>query len=88
MIGLLSNDIALWVFLSQTKGQHPAVVYMANLALADLLSGIWFPLKIAYNIHGNNWVYEEALCKVLIGFFYGNMNYSILLMTCLRVQRY
>ncbi|CAD7680790.1 unnamed protein product [Nyctereutes procyonoides] len=81
------NDITLWVFLSQTKGQHPAVVYMANLALADLLSGIWFPLKIAYNMHGNNWVYGEALCKVLIGFFYGNMYYSILLMTCLRVQR-
>ncbi|XP_040478096.1 proteinase-activated receptor 2 isoform X1 [Ursus maritimus] len=88
VIGLPSNGMALWVFLFRTKKKHPAVIYMANLALADLLSVIWFPLKIAYHIHGNNWIYGEALCKVLIGFFYGNMYCSILFMTCLSVQRY
>lgn len=88
MVGLPSNGMALWVFLFRTKKKHPAVVYMTNLALADLLSVVWFPLKIAYHIHGNNWVYGEALCKVLIGFFYGNMYCSILFMTCLSVQRY
>ncbi|KAI5144372.1 Proteinase-Activated Receptor 2 [Manis pentadactyla] len=88
VVGLPSNGMALWVFLFRTKKKHPAVVYMANLALADLLSVIWFPLKIAYHIHGNHWAYGEALCKVLIGFFYGNMYCSILFMTCLSVQRY
>ncbi|XP_006873365.1 PREDICTED: proteinase-activated receptor 2 [Chrysochloris asiatica] len=88
VIGLPSNCMALWIFLFRTQKKHPAVIYMANLALADLLSVIWFPLKIAYHIHGNNWVYGEALCKVLISFFYGNMYCSILFMTCLSVQRY
>lgn len=88
VIGLPSNGMALWIFLFRTKKKHPAVIYMANLALADLLSVIWFPLKISYHLHGNNWVYGEALCKVLIGFFYGNMYCSILFMTCLSVQRY
>uniref|UniRef100_A0A8C6WAA3 F2R like trypsin receptor 1 n=1 Tax=Nannospalax galili TaxID=1026970 RepID=A0A8C6WAA3_NANGA len=88
VIGLPSNGMALWVFLFRTKKKHPAVIYMANLALADLLSVIWFPLKIAYHLHGNNWTYGDALCKVLIGFFYGNMYCSILFMTCLSVQRY
>ncbi|XP_017383169.1 proteinase-activated receptor 2 [Cebus imitator] len=88
VVGLPSNGMALWVFLFRTKKKHPAVIYMANLALADLLSVIWFPLKIAYHIHGNNWIYGEALCNVLIGFFYGNMYCSILFMTCLSVQRY
>ncbi|XP_061043907.1 proteinase-activated receptor 2 [Eubalaena glacialis] len=87
-VGLPSNGMALWVFLFRTKKKHPAVIYMANLALADLLSVIWFPLKIAYHIHGNNWIYGESLCKVLVGFFYGNMYCSILFMTCLSVQRY
>ncbi|XP_037385174.1 proteinase-activated receptor 2 isoform X2 [Talpa occidentalis] len=87
-IGLPSNGMALWVFLFRSKKKHPAVIYMANLALADLLSVIWFPLKIAYHINGNNWIYGEVLCKVLIGFFYGNMYCSILFMTCLSVQRY
>ena len=88
VVGLPSNGMALWVFLFRTKKKHPAVVYMACLALADLLSIIWLPWKIAYHIHGNNWIYGEPLCKVLIGFFYGNMYCSILFMTCLSVQRY
>ncbi|XP_070599312.1 proteinase-activated receptor 2 [Erythrolamprus reginae] len=88
IIGLPSNALALWVFFFRTKKKHPAVIYMANLALADLLFVIWFPLKIAYHINGNNWIYGEALCKILVGFFYGNMYCSILFMTCLSVQRY
>uniref|UniRef100_A0A8C8RU70 F2R like trypsin receptor 1 n=1 Tax=Pelusios castaneus TaxID=367368 RepID=A0A8C8RU70_9SAUR len=88
LIGLPSNAMALWVFFFRTKKKHPAVIYMANLALADLLFVIWFPLKIAYHINGNNWIYGEGLCKVLVGFFYGNMYCSILFMTCLSVQRY
>ncbi|EHB00366.1 Proteinase-activated receptor 2 [Heterocephalus glaber] len=88
VVSLPSNSMALWVFFFRTKKKHPAVIYMANLALADLLSVIWFPLKIAYHIHGNNWFYGEGLCKVLIGFFYGNMYCSVLFMTCLSVQRY
>ncbi|XP_007486536.1 proteinase-activated receptor 2 [Monodelphis domestica] len=88
IIGLPSNGMALWVFIFRTKKKHPAVIYMGNLALADLLSVIWFPLKISYHINGNNWIYGEALCKVSIGFFYGNMYCSILFMTCLSVQRY
>ncbi|XP_053143876.1 proteinase-activated receptor 2 [Hemicordylus capensis] len=88
IIGLPSNAMALWVFFLRTKKKHPAVIYMANLALADLLFVVWFPLKIAYHINGNNWIYGEGLCKVLVGFFYGNMYCSILFMTCLSVQRY
>ncbi|XP_050800566.1 proteinase-activated receptor 2 [Gopherus flavomarginatus] len=88
LIGLPSNAMALWVFFFRTKKKHPAVIYMANLALADLLFVFWFPLKIAYHINGNNWIYGEGLCKVLVGFFYGNMYCSILFMTCLSVQRY
>ncbi|MGH0170279.1 UNVERIFIED_CONTAM: hypothetical protein FKN15_076808 [Acipenser sinensis] len=87
-ISLPANGMALWVFLFRTKKRHPASIYMANLALADLLFVIWIPLKIAYHINGNNWIYGEGLCKVMLGFFYGNMYCSILFMTCLSVQRY
>nr|AAV39393.1 protease-activated receptor 2 [Xenopus laevis] len=88
IIGLPSNAIALWVFFFRTKKKHPAMIYMANLALADLMFVIWLPFKIEYHLNGNNWTYGEPLCKVLIGFFYGNMYCSILFMTCLSVQRY
>lgn len=61
---------------------------MGNLALADLMFVIWTPLKIAYHLKGNNWTYGEGMCKVLVGFFYGNMYCSILFITCLSIQRY
>ncbi|CAN9504343.1 unnamed protein product [Ophioblennius macclurei] len=88
VVGLPTNGMAIWVFLFRTKKKHPSSIYMANLALADLLFVIWLPLKIAYHLDGNNWTYGEPLCKVLMGFFYGNMYCSVLFITCLSVQRY
>nr|XP_015798599.2 proteinase-activated receptor 2 [Nothobranchius furzeri] len=87
-VGLPANGMAVWVFLFRTKKKHPSSIYMANLALADLLFVIWLPLKIAYHVNGNNWTYGEPLCKVLVSFFYGNMYCSILFITCLSIQRY
>ncbi|XP_056288755.1 proteinase-activated receptor 2-like [Pseudoliparis swirei] len=87
-VGLPTNALAIWVFLFRTKKKHPSSIYMANLALADLLFVIWVPLKISYHFNGNDWTYGEPLCKVMVGFFYGNMYCSILFITCLSVQRY
>ncbi|KAI1900299.1 hypothetical protein AGOR_G00048550 [Albula goreensis] len=87
-VGLPLNVMAIWVFLFRTKKKHPAAIYMANLALSDLLFVIWIPLKIAYHFNGNNWIFGEALCKVLVAFFYANMYCSVLFITCLSVQRY
>ncbi|XP_073334691.1 proteinase-activated receptor 2-like [Pagrus major] len=88
VVGLPTNGMAIWVFLFRTKKKHPSSIYMANLALADLLFVIWVPLKIAYHINGNNWIYGEGLCKVLVAFFYGNMYCSIAFIACISVQRY
>ncbi|XP_013887817.1 proteinase-activated receptor 2 [Austrofundulus limnaeus] len=88
VVGLPANGMAVWVFLFRTKKKYPSSIYMANLALADLLFVIWLPLKISYHVNGNNWTYGEPLCKVLMSFFYGNMYCSILFIACLSVQRY
>ncbi|XP_042634594.1 proteinase-activated receptor 2-like [Cyprinus carpio] len=87
-VGLPANAMAIWVFLFRTKKKHPSSIFMANLALADLLFVIWIPLKIAYHFNGNHWIYGEALCKVLVGFFYGNMYCSTAFIACISVQRY
>ncbi|XP_029300944.1 coagulation factor II (thrombin) receptor-like 1, tandem duplicate 2 [Cottoperca gobio] len=88
VVGLPANGMAIWVFLFRTKKKHPSSIYMANLALADLLFVIWIPLKISYHLNGNNWIYGEPLCKVFVSFFYGNMYCSVLFIACLSVQRY
>uniref|UniRef100_A0A3B4AVH8 G-protein coupled receptors family 1 profile domain-containing protein n=1 Tax=Periophthalmus magnuspinnatus TaxID=409849 RepID=A0A3B4AVH8_9GOBI len=87
-LGLPANALAVWVFLFRVKKKHPSSIYMANLALADLLFVIWVPLKIAYHFNNNDWIYGEGLCKVLVAFFYANMYCSILFITCISVQRY
>ncbi|XP_066501418.1 proteinase-activated receptor 2-like [Hoplias malabaricus] len=88
IVGLPTNAMAIWVFLFRTKEKHPASILMANLALADLLFIIWLPLKISYHFNGNNWIFGDALCKVLVGFFYGNMYCSTIFIACISVQRY
>uniref|UniRef100_A0A3Q0SNJ9 Coagulation factor II (thrombin) receptor-like 1, tandem duplicate 2 n=1 Tax=Amphilophus citrinellus TaxID=61819 RepID=A0A3Q0SNJ9_AMPCI len=88
VVGLPTNAMAIWVFLFRTKKKHPSSIYMGNLALADLLFVIWMPLKIHYHINGNDWIYGEPLCKVLVSFFYGNMYCSVLFIACLSMQRY
>ncbi|XP_052443337.1 proteinase-activated receptor 2-like [Carassius gibelio] len=87
-VGLPTNAMALYVLLFRSKKIHPGTIYMANLALADLMFVIWTPLKIVYHLKGNNWTFGEGMCKVFVGFFYGNMYCSILFITCLSIQRY
>ncbi|KAK7877398.1 hypothetical protein WMY93_031885 [Mugilogobius chulae] len=64
VVGLPANALAVWVFLFRVKKKCPPSIYMANLAL-DLMFVIWVPLKIAYHFNNNDWIYGEALCKVL-----------------------
>ncbi|XP_036444584.1 proteinase-activated receptor 2-like [Colossoma macropomum] len=86
--GLPTNAMALWVFFFRTKKKYPASILMANLALADLLFIMSLPLKITYHFNGNDWTFGEPLCKVLVGFFYGNMYCSTIFIACISVQRY
>ncbi|XP_028829398.1 proteinase-activated receptor 2-like [Denticeps clupeoides] len=87
-IGLPTNAMAIWVFLFRTKQKSPASIFMANLAMSDILFIIWLPLKIAYHFNGNDWIFGEQLCRVLIVFFYGNMYCSTAFIACISVQRY
>ncbi|KAG9265993.1 proteinase-activated receptor 2-like [Astyanax mexicanus] len=88
ILGLFTNSMAVWVFLFRTKKKHPASILMTNLALADLLFIFWLPLKIHYHFNNNNWIFGEPLCKVLVGFFYGNMYCSTIFIAFISVQRY
>nr|XP_020442124.1 proteinase-activated receptor 2-like [Monopterus albus] len=88
VVALPTNALAIWVFLFRTKKKNPSSIFMANLALADLLFVIWTPLKIAYHFNSNNWIYGEGLCKVLVAFFYSNMYCSICFIACMSFQRY
>uniref|UniRef100_A0A8C3ACQ2 Proteinase-activated receptor 1 n=1 Tax=Cyclopterus lumpus TaxID=8103 RepID=A0A8C3ACQ2_CYCLU len=82
------NLVALVMFMHHVRPRKPAVIYMLNLACADLLFGLLLPFKIAYHYLGNNWIYGSVMCRVVTAAFYCNMYCSVLLMTCISIDRF
>ncbi|NXY81779.1 PAR4 protein, partial [Alcedo cyanopectus] len=87
LVGLPSNGLALWVLASRAE-RRTSTVFLMNLAAADLLLVSVLPFKIFYYFLGNNWPFGEGLCRLSTAFFYGNMYCSVLLLTCISIDRY
>lgn len=88
IISVPLNLVALVMFVRRIRPRKPAVIYMLNLACADLLFGFLLPFKIAYHFHGNNWIYGAFMCRVVTAAFYCNMYCSVLLMMCISIDRF
>ncbi|XP_056396408.1 proteinase-activated receptor 1-like isoform X2 [Hyla sarda] len=88
LIALPLNITAIVMFLVKTKLKKPAVVYMLNLALADVLFVSTLPFNIVYRFSGNNWVIGDEMCRFTIAAFYCNMYCSILIMTSMSVDKF
>ncbi|NWI20258.1 PAR4 protein, partial [Crypturellus soui] len=87
LVGLPSNALALWVLATRAERLTPTV-FLMNLAAADLLLVLVLPFKMFYYFSGNDWPFGEGLCRLTTAFFYGNMYCSVLLLTCISVDRY
>ncbi|KAK2837368.1 hypothetical protein Q5P01_014580 [Channa striata] len=88
IISVPLNLVAMVMFVHHVRPRKPATIYMLNLACADLLFGLLLPFKIAYHYHGNNWIYGSFMCRVVTAAFYSNMYCSVLLMTCISIDRF
>ncbi|XP_077417827.1 proteinase-activated receptor 1 isoform X2 [Vanacampus margaritifer] len=88
IISVPLNLVAAVIFVHPVRPRKPAVIYMLNLACADLLFGLLLPFKIAYHYHGNNWTYGPFMCRVVTAAFYCNMYCSVLLMACIGIDRF
>ncbi|XP_073480418.1 proteinase-activated receptor 1-like [Aquarana catesbeiana] len=80
--------MAIIMFLVKVKVKKPAVVYMLNLATADVFFVSTLPFYIVYRFLGSNWVIGEGMCRFATAGFYCNMFCSILLMTGISVDRF
>ncbi|XP_068952359.1 proteinase-activated receptor 3 [Petaurus breviceps papuanus] len=86
-VGVSANTATLWMLYFQTKSISMNIFYI-NLAVADLLFCVTLPFKIAYHLHGNNWLFGEAMCRMTTAVFYGNMYCTTLLLACISISRY
>ncbi|XP_043090168.1 proteinase-activated receptor 1-like [Puntigrus tetrazona] len=87
LISLPLNALALVAFTCRIREKKPAVIYMSHLACVDLLFTLLLPLKIHYQLNSSDWVFGEALCRVISAAYYCYMYCSILLMMCMSVDR-
>ncbi|XP_071780011.1 putative G-protein coupled receptor 174 [Centroberyx gerrardi] len=84
--GLLGNVLALWVFRVYVKETKKAVVFMMNLAVADLMQVLSLPLRIYYYLN-NTWPFGHPLCMICFYLKYVNMYASIFFLVCVSVRR-
>ncbi|XP_016328693.1 probable G-protein coupled receptor 174 [Sinocyclocheilus anshuiensis] len=84
--GLIGNVLALWVFYGYIKETKKAVIFMINLAIADLLQVLSLPLRIYYYLN-NSWPFGDAACMLCFYLKYVNMYASIYFLACISVRR-
>ncbi|PIN94201.1 hypothetical protein AB205_0183840, partial [Aquarana catesbeiana] len=88
LVALPLNIMAIIIFLVKMKVRKPAVVYMLNLATADVLFVSVLPFQVVYRFLENNWLIGEGMCRFVTAAYYCNMYCSILLMTSISVDRF
>ncbi|XP_070593004.1 proteinase-activated receptor 1-like [Erythrolamprus reginae] len=88
VLGFPLNSLAIHIFVTKTKIWKPAMVYMLNLAFADLLMLSMLPLKITYLFSGHNWVFGTTMCQIVTSTLICNTYCSVLLMTGISVDRF
>ncbi|KAK7933555.1 hypothetical protein WMY93_004451 [Mugilogobius chulae] len=76
------------MFVRYIRPRKPAVIYMLNLSCADLFFGLLLPFKISYHYHANNWIFGDWMCRTVTAAFYCNMYCSVLLISCIGVDRF
>ncbi|NWQ70308.1 GP174 protein, partial [Neopipo cinnamomea] len=85
--GLLANSAALWVLCRFISRKSKAIIFMINLAVADLAHVLSLPLRIYYYIN-HSWPFGSFLCLLCFYLKYLNMYASICFLTCISIQRY
>ncbi|XP_009975685.1 PREDICTED: P2Y purinoceptor 6 [Tauraco erythrolophus] len=88
MVGLPLNAVVIGQIWVARKVLSRSMIYMLNLAMADLLYVCSLPLLIYNYAQKDYWPFGDFTCKFVRFQFYTNLHGSILFLTCISVQRY
>ncbi|CAL8262893.1 unnamed protein product [Lota lota] len=84
--GLLLNTVALWVLCRHISKKMKTLIFMINLAFADLAHVLSLPLRIYYYLT-HTWPFGHAACLFCFYLKYLNMYAAIVFLVCISVQR-
>uniref|UniRef100_A0A8B9BUQ9 G-protein coupled receptors family 1 profile domain-containing protein n=1 Tax=Anser brachyrhynchus TaxID=132585 RepID=A0A8B9BUQ9_9AVES len=83
---LLGNSLVLWVLLTRKKLMTMTDVCLLNLAASDLLFVVPLPFQAHYA--SEQWVFGNAMCKIMAGIYYTGFYSSIFFITLMSIDRY
>uniref|UniRef100_A0A3Q0R369 Chemokine (C-C motif) receptor 9a n=1 Tax=Amphilophus citrinellus TaxID=61819 RepID=A0A3Q0R369_AMPCI len=87
LVGGAGNLAVVWIYLNYRRRLKTMTdVYLLNLAVADLLFLVTLPLWAAEASH--SWIFGTPLCKINSALYKVNLFSSMLLLTCISVDRY
>lgn len=87
LVGGAGNLAVVWIYLNfRRRLKTMTDVYLLNLAVADLLFLITLPLWAAEASHG--WTFGSVLCKMNSALYKLNLFSSMMLLTCISMDRY
>ncbi|XP_006868887.1 PREDICTED: c-X-C chemokine receptor type 6 [Chrysochloris asiatica] len=84
--GLVGNFLVLVIYIFYHKLKSITDLFLMNLPLADLVFVCTLPFWAYASIHG--WVFGKPMCKILLGIYTLNFYTSMLILTCITVDRF
>lgn len=87
VVGGIGNLIVVWIYLNVRRRLKTMTdMYLLNLAVADVLFLVTLPLWAAEAT--SSWTFGSAFCKINSALYKVNLFSSMLLLTCISVDRY
>lgn len=87
ILGAVGNLLVVWIYTTvRNRLKTMTDVYLLNLAVADLLFLCTLPFWAVQAI--KNWDFGVAFCKTVLAVYKINFFSSMLLLTCISVDRY
>ncbi|XP_032264164.1 C-C chemokine receptor type 6 [Phoca vitulina] len=87
VFGLLGNILVVATFAFYKKTKSMTDVYLLNMAIADILFVLTLPFWAVSHATGE-WIFSNAICKLMKGIYAVNFNCGMLLLACISMDRY
>ncbi|KAM3615387.1 uncharacterized protein V6R79_001344 [Siganus canaliculatus] len=87
IVGTSLNAVAAWIFF-RVPSDSALVVYLKNMAVADLLMLLTFPFRVAAQLGLGGWRVHVVMCRYAAVVFYSSMYVGILFMGLISLERY
>ncbi|XP_077179724.1 B2 bradykinin receptor-like [Paroedura picta] len=88
VLGVLENVFVLCIFCLHKSRCTVAEIYLANLAMADLMLLCGLPFWAIYIANNFNWPFGTFLCKAVNGIIHMNLYSSIYFLVMVSIDRY